>query len=109
MVLIVEIISDVSEVLGFEMGAQDVVRRGYEGDEQFWRDRKVAKSAYCLRHDSLAVLKEPLSFNWKDFHKRILFENQSTEFKFSYYATRITATLHEDVQHIYDKISLNSS
>jgi hypothetical protein len=81
MVLIPEVISGVSEFLGFEMGAHDVVRRGYEGDKHLWRDRKLAKSACSLRHDSLAVLKESLSFYWTDFRRRIFFENHSTEFK----------------------------
>ena len=81
MVLIAEVISAVSEVLSFEMGAQEVVGRVYEGDKHFWRYRKMGKSAHYLRHDSLAVLKEPLSFNWKGFRIRIFFENQSTKFK----------------------------
>ena len=73
MALIAEVISGVSEFLGFEIGVQEVLRRGYEGDKHFWRHRKLAKKANYLRHDSLAVLKEPLSFNWTDIRKRIFF------------------------------------
>jgi hypothetical protein len=51
----------------FDVGAQEIVRLGYEGDKHFWRHRKLAKSAHYLRHDFLAVLKEPLSFNWTEF------------------------------------------